>query len=285
MRVAIIGSRGQLGTDVVGTFREAGHQVTPLSHAEIEVTDRDNVRETLRDHRPQAVVNCAAYVRVDQAEVEPEATFQVNAVGALHVARACAELIALCLYISTDYVFDGDKGEPYIEEDMPRPINVYGASKLAGGHLVRQACSQFLIVRVSSLFGRAGAGGNFIEAILAKARAGEHLKVVDNIRISATSTSNAAPAIVRLGEKNTTGVVHVANSGLCTWYVLAEKAVELCNISATIEPVSSSATPCRASRPRNSALDGTRAAKLVGYPFPHWEEALERYLQEKGCLG
>jgi dTDP-4-dehydrorhamnose reductase len=241
----------------------------------------------IEHYYPQAVINCAAYVQVDRAEVEPEAAFRINAVGALHVARACSELNAQCLYVSTDYVFDGKKGEPYIENDSPRPINVYGASKLAGEHLVRQACPESLIVRVASLFGRVGAsgkGGNFIETILAKARAGVHLKIVDDIHISATYTSDAAPAIVQLTERGTTGVFHITNSGRCTWYILGKKAVEMCNLTVPIEPVSSSNNRGRASRPHNSALDGTSTAKLVGNPFPCWEDALKRYLNEKGHL-
>ncbi|MFQ5814428.1 MAG: dTDP-4-dehydrorhamnose reductase [Anaerolineae bacterium] len=287
MKVAVIGSMGQLGTDLVRSFSEAGQEVIPLPHAEMEVTDQDSVRKILLHHRPQAVVNCAAYVRVDQAEGEPEAAFRVNALGALYVARACAELNALCLYISTDYVFEGDKDEPYNEEDTPRPINVYGASKLAGEHLVRLACPQSLIVRVGCLFGKAGAsgkGGNFIETILARTRASERLKIVSDIRISPTYTSDAAPVLVKLTVMRTTGIVHVTNSGSCTWYALAKRAVELSSLNIPIEPVSSSSYPRPASRPRNSALDGTRAAKLVGDTFRPWEEALESYLKEKGYL-
>jgi dTDP-4-dehydrorhamnose reductase len=254
----------------------------------MEVTDRDRVRATVRHHCPKAVVNCAAYVRVDQAEDEPEAAFRVNALGAFYVAEACAELNALCVYISTDYVFDGNKGEAYTEDDAPWPINVYGASKLAGEHLVRQACSQSLIVRVASLFGKVGCSGkggtNFIETILAKAKSGECLRVMNNTRISPTYTRDAASVIVGLVEHGTTGIVHVANSGICTWYDLAKKAIELSHLNVRIEPVSSDPYPCRANRPRNSALDGRRAKKYSIHPLPSWEEALECYLEEKGYL-
>ncbi len=290
MRVAVIGSSGQLGTDVSRACSEAGHHVILLSHDQIEVTDQDSVRDTLRRHCPETVVNCAAYVRVDEAQEDSEAAFRVNALGALYVAQACADLNAFCIYISTDYVFDGEKAEPYTEEDTPRPINVYGASKLAGEYLVRQACPQSLIVRVASLFGKTGArgkGGNFIETVLSKAKAGERLSVVYDTHISPTYARDAAEAIVKLAELDSQRIVHFANStsGMCTWYLLAKKATELCCLDVPVEPVSSDADSRRATRPRNSALDSTRAATLLGHPLPHWEVALKRYLEEKGHLG
>jgi len=289
VKIAVIGSAGQLGADVSRAFSDAEHLVIPLSHDSIEVTDQDSVRETLRYHRPETVVNCAAYVRVDQAEEDSETAFRVNALGALYVARVCAEINAFCIYISTDYVFDGEKAGPYTEDDTPRPINVYGASKLAGEYLVRQACPRSVIVRVASLFGKTGAngkGGNFIETILSKAKAGERLRVVNDACISPTYTCDAAAAIVRLLEQVSPSFVHVTNStsGVCTWYLLAKKAIELCCLNVSIEPVSSDAYSRRAARPRNSALDSRRAAKLIGHPLPDWEDALKRYLKEKGYL-
>ena len=288
VKVAVIGSAGQLGADVSRAFGDAGHDVIPLSHSGIEVTDPDSVQKTLWHHRPEFVVNCAAYVRVDEAEDDVEAAFRVNAFGALNVARVCADLGALCIYISTDYVFDGEKAEPYTEEDTPGPMSVYGASKLAGEYLVRQACPKWMIVHVASLFGRTGArgmGGNFIETIVAQARAGAHLKVVNDTRISPTYSRDAAAAIVGLANQATPGVVHVTSSGSCTWYELAQKAIELCRLETSIEPVSSDAYLRRTARPRKSALNNGRAAKVLGAPLPHWEDALHRYFQEKGHLG
>jgi dTDP-4-dehydrorhamnose reductase len=287
VKVAVVGSAGQLGTEVVQAFSAAGHDVSPLTHAEIEVTDRENVRKALLRNRPDTVVNCAAYVRVDEAEDDAECAVRVNALGALNVARICRELDALCIYVSTDYVFDGEKAEPYTEEDLPCPINVYGTSKLAGEHLVRQACPRWTIVRVASLFGSSGArakGGNFIESILAQARTRSSLRVVNDTRISPTYALDAAAAIVRLAQKATSGIIHVTNSGFCTWYGLAKKVTELCRLEVSIEPVSSDAFPRRAARPRNSALSSTRAEEIVGAPLPAWEDALERYLRCKGYV-
>lgn len=282
MRIAIIGSTGQLGTDLVKVLQEAGkYQVIPLSHAEIECTKPDSVRAALMRSCPQVVVNCAAFVRVDECEDKPEEAFLVNALGALHVARSCAELNTLCVYISTDYVFDGKKGESYTEEDKPCPINVYGTSKLAGEHLVSQACPMWLVVRMASLFGRVGArgkGGNFLETVLSKARAGEPLRVVSDIRMSPTYSYDAARVLERLIWQEATGIFHVTNSGSCTWYEFAQKAVNLVGIEAKLEPVASSNYPTRAPRPKNSSLV---SKELPGNSLRHWQDALRDYLVEK----
>jgi dTDP-4-dehydrorhamnose reductase len=285
VKVAVIGSAGQLGIEVSRAFSIAGHDVSPLTHAEIEVTEPQSVRKALFSKRPDVVVNCAAYVRVDDAEDDPDSAFRVNALGALHVARLCADLNALCIFISTDYVFNGEKTEPYTEQDYCLPISVYGAAKLAGEHLVQQGCPNWLIVRVSSLFGKSGArakGGNFIETIVAQAKKGVPLRVVNDTRISPTYAADAAAAIVELAQRATAGIIHLTNSGFCTWYELAKKVTELCRLEAVLEPVSSSTFPKRAARPRNSALSNALAAETIGKPFPDWEDALLRYLRCKG---
>jgi len=284
VRVAVIGAAGQLGTELCRAFRASGHEVAPLAHADIEVADADGVRQTLHRVSSQAVVNCAAYVRVDAAEDDAESAFQVNAIGALNVARACGELEVLCVYISTDYVFDGEKRAPYTEGDAPRPINVYGASKLAGEHLVRQACRKWSIVRVASLFGKSGArakGGNFIDTILAKAKRGEALRVVNDTRISPTYCPDAAAAIVELTQRAHFGMIHVTNSGACTWYDLAKKVIVSCGLEVSVEPVASDSYPSRAARPRNSALDNKQITRVLGAPLPSWEDAVRRYLQSQ----
>jgi dTDP-4-dehydrorhamnose reductase len=195
-KVAVIGCSGQLGTDLVEILsQDESFEVLPLRHSDCDCTRPEEVKIVLRRLRPESVVNCAAYVRVDDCEDHLREAFEVNALGAFNVARTCCELDALCLHISTDYVFDGAKDTPYVESDMTIPINVYGASKLAGEHLVRQAAHRWLLVRMASLFGKTGArgkGGNFIETIIRKAKAGESLRVVDDVRMSPTYTYDAA---------------------------------------------------------------------------------------------
>ncbi|MGH7773968.1 MAG: dTDP-4-dehydrorhamnose reductase [Candidatus Binatia bacterium] len=288
IRLAVIGSTGQLGTDLVEVLKEGrDYQVFPLSHAKVECTEPDSVRRELREVRPGVVVNCAAFVRVDECEDRPEEAFRVNALGALYVARACAEIGALCVYVSTDYVFDGEKGEPYNEEDKPRPINVYGASKLAGEHLVQQACPRWLIVRMASLFGKAGSrgkGGNLVETILAKARAGETLRVVNDIRMSPTYTCDTARALERLLQQKATGLFHLANDGTCTWYEFAKKALDLVGLNNKLEPISSIDYLTRAPRPRDSTLRSIKLDPSLKGALRPWDKALRAYLVEKGYL-
>lgn len=279
MKVAILGASGQLGSDLVRTLAEAGQEVVAVDHGRVDVRDQGAVRRLLRETRPEAVVNCAAFHRTEECEQRPEEAFGVNAVGALYVARACAEVGSLCVYISTDYVFDGQKGSPYTEQDEPRPVNVYGASKLAGEMLVRQSCPRWLIVRTAGLFGRTGSrakGGNFVETILTKAAAGEHLRVVDDQRISPTYTLDLARALGDLLREGITGLVHLTNGGSCTWYELALKAIELCGLEARVEAIASSHLPGAARRPRNSSLTSVRVPALRP-----WPEALRAYLRER----
>lgn len=287
-KVLIFGSAGQLGSDLVEVLQKSGSfDPVPLTHEMADCTNADAVRRAVIQCRPQFVINSAAYVRVDDCEDHATEAFAVNAIGALNIARACAEIDACCVYISTDYVFDGEKKTPYVESDRTQPINVYGTSKLAGEHLVCQAAHRWLIVRMASLFGKTGArgkGGNFIETILTKARRGEALKVVDDIRMSPTYTRDAAEAIKHLLTVGTTGVVHSANGGSCSWYDFARTVLDLCGVTGEIAAVPSSASPMRACRPNNSALENERLTFDCRFSMRPWHVALAAYLREKGHL-
>ena len=286
-KVAIIGCAGQLGTDVVQAVREAGHCAIPLSHGDVEVTNPDSIRQVMEEHRPQVVVNSAAFHQVDACEDDPETAFRVNALGALHVARGCAEVGARCIFISTSYVFGGKKEGPYFEEDTPRPINVYGASKLAGEYLVQQACPHSLIVRVASLFGKVGArgkGGNFVETILNKASAGEELRVVSDSRTSPTYTWDASRALEQLISLGATGFVHLANQGSCTWYEFSCKVLDLVGFSNRVEPISTADYPSRARIPNNSSITSREPDGSTARRMRPWVEALRAYLDQKGYI-
>ena len=284
-KVLIFGSTGQLGTDLVRVLQNSGKfEVIPLTHEDADCTDAAAARKAVLHSRPQFVINSAAYVRVDDCEDHASEAFAVNAIGALNIARACAEIDALSVFISTDYVFDGKKNAPYVESDRTNPINVYGTSKLAGELLVRQTAPRWLIVRVSSLFGKTGArdkGGHFIETILAKAKKGETLKVVDDIRISPTYTRDAAESIVGLLQSGFTRIIHSANNGSCTWYQFAKAALDFCALTVDSTPVHSTEYPTPARRPKRSAL----ATENLSQSIPDWQDALRRYLIEKGHIG
>jgi dTDP-4-dehydrorhamnose reductase len=288
MKIAVVGSTGQLGRDAVQVLSSRGHEVAPLSHEAVEITDLEAVRAALQPIYPNVVLNCAAYVRVDDAEGQVTEAFRTNAIGAFNVAKVCSEQGAACVYVSTDFVFDGEKDAAYTEADVPHPINVYGASKLAGENLVRLACRDWAIVRMASMFGKSGArgkGGNFVETMLRKARAGETLGVVADIRMSPTYTVDAAHALESLIASGARGVFHATNQGFCTWYEFACKVIELTGIDARVEPISASERPTRARRPVNSALRSDRLESIVGRTPRPWGEALKAYLKENGWTG
>jgi dTDP-4-dehydrorhamnose reductase len=284
-RIVIVGSTGQLGTDLVEALRlDDKRETLPLIHADCDCTNADQVMSVMRSLHPDVVINCAAYVRVDDCEDHAREAFEVNALGALNVARACAAGDALCVYISTDYVFDGAKDTPYVESDPTYPINVYGASKLAGEHLLRQTAPRWLIVRMASLFGKTGArgkGGNFVEAIIKKAKAGEPIRVINDITMSPTYARDASDALALLIREGVTGLIHVTNSGACTWYEFAKTIVDIIGLASDVVPVSSTEFPSVARRPKNSALRSER----VIHQLRSWQDATKAYLIEKGYVG
>ncbi len=286
MRVAVIGSTGQLGSDLVRTLEQAGRYVViPLTHEQVECARPESVRAALGALKADVVVNCAGYVHVDRCEDHPDEALQTNASGALHVARVCQETGALCVYTSTDYVFGGDKRGAYTEDDAPCPVNVYGVSKVAGEYLVRQTCPRWLIVRVASLFGAAGSRGkggrNFVETILGKARRGETLRVVADIRMSPVYAQDAAWTLERLLSDGATGLFHIANRGSCTWYEFARRVLELTGTHAQIEAISAVEYASRARRPGNSSLLSLRLPAGSRAPSRSWEDSLRAYLVER----
>ena len=267
-------------------LRKSGSfDVVPLTHEAADCTNANAVRAVLLASQPQIVINSAAYVRVDDCEDFPDEAFRVNAIGAFNIARSCAELNAQCVYVSTDYVFDGLKESPYLEFDSPSPVNVYGTSKLAGEHLVRQVAPHWLIVRLASLFGKTGArgkGGNFIETIISKAKAGESLRVVNDLNMSPTYTRDAANALVAILENGTTGHLHLVNSGACTWYEFTKEILAITGLTNQVVPISSPTH--HASRPKNSSLRSDRLFGLLQYEMRSWQDALAAYLAEKGHI-
>ena len=284
MRVAVIGANGQLGSDLVEVFsNDKDFEVIPLTHKDLDVTDFESLK-ILKEIKPEVIINTAAYVRVDDAEVYPEKAFQVNAVGALNVARIANEIDAINVYISTDYVFDGTKGEPYTEEDVPNPTNVYGVSKYAGEIFTRNYSPRHYVIRVASLYGKAGAsgkGGNFVEWVIEKAKRGEELKIVDDQFMSPTYTKDVARVLKEfLKVRAEFGVYHMVNEGFCSWYEFAKTIFEILGWDVKIKPVKSSELNRLARRPRFSALKNKRLGKL-GLEMRPWKEALRGYLEEK----
>ena len=283
MKVAIIGANGQLGSDLVKVF---GEDAIPLTHKDLDVTNIDSL-DVLKELCPDVIINTAAYHRTDECEENPEKTFLVNSVGARNVAIIAKETNAINIYISTDYVFDGEKGKPYSEKDVPNPINAYGVSKYAGELLTRYIHRKHYIIRVASLFGVAGAsgkGGNFVETMIRLAKAGREIRVVNDIFMSPTYTKDAATAIKAIIEnKLPYGVYHVTNKGFCSWYEFSKAIFEITGIEAKLIPITSKEFPTKARRPKFSALS-TEKLSSYGINMRSWREALRAYLKEKGHI-
>ena len=296
-RLLILGATGQLGRDLVRAAAAAGVEHEAAGHEDVEVTDGAAVAALLARTKPTVVINSAAFHQVDACEGDPRQAYAINTVGALVVARAATEAGTRCVFVSTDYVFAGDKtptadgvltaANAYVESDPVGPLNVYGASKVAGEQAVALAGPGHLVVRVASLYGVAGArgkGGNFIETILKRAKDGAPLNVVNDQWMTPTYTVDAAQGIVALALRGATGTVHVTGATGCTWHALAAEAVRLCGLTVAVNAVPAATYPSKVRRPRNSALSTARLASLLGTALRPWREALPAYLREKGHI-
>ncbi len=284
MKIAVIGSNGQLGTDLVKVLG-IDHEVVPLTHDDIEVSDYSSCL-ILKDHQPEVIINTAAFHKTDQCEEDSLKTFTVNSLGARNIATISKEINAIDVYISTDYIFNGTKNKPYTEEDKPTPINTYGISKLAGECFTTQNPKHY-IIRVASVFGQAGAsgkGGNFVETMIKKAKNNETITVVDDMWMSPTYTKDASLLLKEMLENHIPyGVYHATNKGYCSWYQFAQEIFRLTGLTPDLNPTKTDPNYGKAQRPAFSALTST---KLGNYNFEprSWKESLKAYLLEKGHL-
>lgn len=283
MRTALIGATGQLGTDLRRVLTD---DVVALDWPEFDVRREEQVQAVFQRYRPEVVINCAAQTDVDLCEDEPAAAFAVNALGAMHVARGAEPIEAAVVYISTDFVFGraGARDEPYTEVDLPAPISVYGATKLGGEHATLAYNSGALVVRTCGLYGTAGArgkGGNFVETMLRLAGRGEPIRVVNDQRLSPTSTTECAARLCALIEKQARGVVHVAAPDSCTWFEFAQAIFAHERLDVDLRPVASAEFPRRARRPAMSALRSIRLDDFGVPPCRPWQEMLHAYLRSR----
>ncbi len=285
MRILLIGANGQLGTELQ---RLLPGDCTGLDWPELDVQNETQVRAAMAAYTPDVVLNCAAQTNVDACEDEPSLAFSVNAVGALNVAKCAQEVGAAVVYISTDYVFGaaGARAAAYTESDVPGPINVYGASKLAGEHLTLAYNQRALVVRTCGLYGHAGArgkGGNFVNTMLRLARERKPIRVVSDQRLSPTSTVECAGKIVALLERAAVGIYHVAASDSCTWYEFAAAIFAEDGAEVDLRAVSSDQYLTRARRPLMSALRSARLDEIGVAPSRPWRALLREYLQRRAC--
>jgi dTDP-4-dehydrorhamnose reductase len=271
-----------LGQDLTA-YLEARHQVVPADLPAIDITDGGLFQRTLDSTKPDVVIHAAAITAVDECETRRELAFRVNGEGTRNVALACRKNRVPLLYISTDYVFDGEKETPYWEDDEPHPINVYGHSKLQGETHISALVEHFWIVRTSWLFGPRGK--NFVRAILEKARLKGLLQVVDDQVGDPTYTMDLAEKLESIVERGRPGIYHVTNSGCCSWFDFAREIIKQAGLSEVkVSPVLTSASDRPAPRPRNSRLANRRLETEGLGLLPPWQDALRRYLLREAAL-
>lgn len=271
----MFGASGLLGQALVPKLK--GEQLTALSSRDADIRDASKVRRVIEDARPEWVILAAAYTDVDGCESNRELAFSVNRDGAVNVTRAARDAGAQLIFLSSDYVFDGNKGSPYEVDDRRNPMSVYGESKAQAEERLLEILPEVVIVRTSWLF---GVGGKcFPATILKLAATRSELNVVNDQQGSPTLTDDLASALVQLCRKHASGIVHVTNSGDCTWYEFAREIVKASGLKTTVKPVSTAEFPRPARRPAYSVLaPATRIA--YGIEMPAWQDALRRYLAE-----
>ena len=282
MKVAVLGANGQLGADVVLSFRQAGDEVVALDHEDIEVSDESSVVSALSKASAELVVNTTAMHDVEKCELDPARAFAVNALGTNFISRACAARGSALVHVSTDYVFGGEKRTPYVETDTPRPVNTYGISKLAGEHYALCENQRTFVVRVSALYGshpcRAKRGDNFVRLMIRLGNERGKVKVVDDEFVSPTYTVDLANQIVRLARSREFGVYHATSAGQCTWHEFATAIFGEAGMDVVTEVATAADFPAKVRRPAYSVLDN-RALRDRGLDvMPTWQDALKRYV-------
>lgn len=286
MNVVVIGANGQLGMDVLQAFADIAP--TGLTHEQIEISDIDSVSTVLSRLKPTLVINTAAYHKVDDCEKYPEKAFAVNATGALNLAKVSESHGFDLLHVSTDYVFDGRKQAPYVETDLPRPLNVYAASKLAGEHFVLAYSSRSFVVRSSGLYGqnkcRAKGGRNFIDTMLFLASQGKDINVVNDEILTPTYTFHLAKQIRELANLRQYGLYHVTNNGSCSWFEFAREIFKCANLSPNLQPTSAAQFPSAVKRPSYSVLDNAALRSVGADLMPHWTESLQHYFRHRPVI-
>ena len=274
----VIGARGMLGHDLCSALKDAGAKIVEMDIPEIDICNLSSVRAIFQKVRPRSVINVAAFTDVDGCETQTEAAFSVNAIGPENLAIVARGSGSYLVHISTDYVFDGSKKEPYKEDDPANPLGIYGKSKWEGEVRLRKTLlDNYCIIRTQWLYG--ANGKNFVDTIIRAAKRNKILKIVNDQLGSPTYTVDLAMAIVRLCQMQATGVFHVTNKGTTTWSDFAAKILEFVGLTnVKIENITTNQLGRAAPRPLYSVLDNTKFENLTSMKMPLWENAVEKYL-------
>ena len=278
MKVLVTGTKGQLGYDVVNELEKRGHTAVAVDIEEMDITDAVSVERVITEAEVEAVIHCAAYTAVDAAEDNVEICRRVNAEGTENIAKVCKKLDLKMIYISTDYVFDGEGERPWEPDDERHPLNVYGQTKYEGELAVEKYLEKYFIVRIAWVFGVNGK--NFIKTMLKLSETHEELNVVDDQVGSPTYTYDLAVLLVDMVESDKYGRYHATNEGLCTWYEFAKEIFRQAGAEVKVNPVTSDMFPAKAKRPKNSRMSKEKLDANGFHRLPTWQDALERYLSE-----
>ncbi len=280
MKVAVFGSEGQLGVELVSIFRERGHEVSSFSRRDVDISDAGQVEAKLASIDADAVLNAAAYNKVDVAETEPQVAYAINGLAVRNLAVACRQLDARLVHFSTDYVFDGMAGRPYCEEDGVRPLSAYGVSKLAGELYAQAYCDSALVLRTSGVFGAAGRrtpGGNFVESMLRVALKNQPIRVVQDHVASPTYAPELARVTADLVERGEMGIFHVGGGQAISWFDYAAKIFAKAGLSPELKPTNEREYRTAARRPKFSALENSHLARVGVAPMPSLDAQIDRY--------
>ena len=267
MRILVTGVKGQLGHDVVDELTKRGHTPIGVDVEEMDITDAAAVEQEMKKEPLDAVIHCAAYTAVDPAEDNREVCMRVNAEGTRNIARVCRELDIKMVYISTDYVFDGEGERPWEPDDARNPLNVYGESKYQGELAVEEYLDKYFIVRIAWVFGVNGK--NFIKTMLRLAKDHKEINVVNDQTGSPTYTYDLAVLLADMVETEKYGRYHATNEGLCTWYEFAKEIFAQAGVDVKVNPVSSEEFPAKARRPHNSRMDKSKLVERRGHIKDH----------------
>jgi dTDP-4-dehydrorhamnose reductase len=284
MKVVVIGATGQVGRATTEAFAEHGDEVRGLTHADIEVASMESVNACLETLEPDVVVNTAAMHHVEDCEAYPEKAYAANGIGARNLALATRNLEIPLVHISTDYVFDGRTCKPYVEEDTPLPLNVYGNTKLAGEYFIRNLNEKHFVLRTSALYGkyscRAKGGRNFVDLMLHLARERGRVRVVDSEVVSPTSVLELARQIIALVDSDAYGLYHATGEGCCSWYDFARQVFTATNTKVDLQVAAPNEFAIKVRRPSYSALENGGLKRLGLNSFGTWQDALQEYLEQ-----
>ena len=278
MKVLVTGVKGQLGFDVVNELLKRGHEAIGVDIEEMDITDEESVNRVIKAAAPDAVIHCAAYTAVDAAEDNVDICRKVNATGTGYIAKVCKDLDIKMMYISTDYVFNGQGTRPWEPDDVREPLNIYGQTKYEGELLVEETLDKFFTVRIAWVFGVNGK--NFIKTMLNLGKTRDKLTVVADQIGSPTYTYDLARLLVDMIETDKYGRYHATNEGLCSWYDFACEIFKQAGMNVSVEPVGSDQFPVKAKRPANSRMSKDKLIENGFVPLPTWQDALARYLTE-----